>query len=371
MLSYLLLLASAFAGLLDVEVLDVGQGDSILIRTPAGKVVLIDGGTGKEDVVPMLQQRNIDTINLLVGTHPHADHIGGLDEVISAITVKNYMDNGLPHTTKTYEKVMGLIETEDIPYLTAVNGREFNLDDGIKISVIHPQDRPLRNTRSDLNSNSVVLRLTHGDNCFLFTGDAEEPTEDVLVQKGIEPCQILKVAHHGSNHSSSTHFLNAIKPEIALISAGQNNRYNHPGEETLERLERAGAKVYRTDVMGTIHLQSDGKQVRVLKSSGHAKPKPVPDEIKPDDASIKMTAIEPPRLENKTTGDSVDGKFNINTANQSQLESIPGIGPAKASAIIAYRDSHGPFQSHQQLKNVHGIGDKLSKVIEQHTVISE
>ena len=180
----------------------------------------------------------------MVGTHAHADHIGGLDEVISAITVKNYMDNGLPHTTKTYEKVMGLIETEDIPYLTAVNGREFNLDDGIKISVIHPQDRPLRNTRSDLNSNSVVLRLTHGDNCFLFTGDAEEPTEDVLVHTGIEPCQILKVAHHGSNHSSSTHF-RAIKPEIALISAGQTIDTTTPVKRHSNG-RRAGAKVYRT-----------------------------------------------------------------------------------------------------------------------------
>ncbi|MGC6508465.1 MAG: helix-hairpin-helix domain-containing protein [Myxococcota bacterium] len=370
MLSYLLLLASAFAGLLDVEVLDIGQGDSILIQTPAGKVVLIDGGTGKKDVVPMLKERDINTINLLVGTHAHADHIGGLDEVISSVTVKNYMDNGLPHTTKTYEKVMGLIETKDIPYLTAVNGREFNLDDGIKISVIHPQDRPLRNTRSDLNSNSVVLRLTHGDNCFLFTGDAEEPTEDILVQKGLEPCQVLKVAHHGSNHSSSAHFLNAVKPEIALISAGQNNRYNHPGDETLSRLERVGATIYRTDVMGTIHLQSDGKQVRVLKSSGHAKPKPEP-ETNIDDVSIKMSAAEPPQLEHQVSDSPSDGKLNINTANQSQLESIPGIGPSKASAIIAYRDSHGPFQSHQQLKNVHGIGDKLSIVIEQHTVITE
>ena len=362
MLSYLLLLTAAFAGILDVEILDVGQGDSILIRTPEGKVVLIDGGTGKEDVVPMLRTRNIDTINLLVGTHPHADHIGGLDEVISAFTIKNYMDNGLPHTTKTYEKVMELIESKEIPYITALNGREFNLDDGIQLSVLHPQDKPLTNTRSDLNSNSVILRLTHGDSCFLFTGDAEEPTEDVLVQKGIEPCAVLKVAHHGSNHSSSTRFLNAVQPQMALISAGQDNRYGHPGEETLERIKHTGAQIYRTDQMGTIHLQSDGKNVRVLKSSGQVRPAPTP---------TTSSTHESPSAPEPVPPQNIEGKFDINTATQSQLESIPGIGPSKAIAIIAYREANGPFQSHGEIKNVHGIGDKLSIVIEQHTYISE
>ena len=264
MFAFIFLITTALAGMLEVEILDVGQGDSILIKSPAGKLVLIDGGTGNgRSTIDHLSKRNIQEINLMVATHAHADHIGGLDEVLEAIPVKNFLDSGIPHTTQSYRKVMALVESKDIPYIEGKNGRKFRLDDGIVLELLHPQDLALKNTRSDLNSNSVVIRLTHGDNCMLFTGDAEEPTEDALIQKGLEPCSVLKVAHHGSNHSSTDRFLNAVQPEIALISCGKDNRYGHPGEETMEKLHRIGAQIYRTDQLGTIKLISDGKLVKV------------------------------------------------------------------------------------------------------------
>jgi competence protein ComEC len=412
MTGILLFLASAFAGILEVDIIDVGQGDSILILSPAGKAVLIDAGTGRQgDVVGHLKSRGVEELNLMVGTHPHADHIGGLDEVMEALPVKLFLDNGLPHTTRTYETVMGMVEEKKISYLKGKAGRVFKLDDGIRLELIHPQDKALTNTRSDLNSNSVVIRLTHGDVCFLFTGDAEEPTEDILVQKGIEPCQVLKVAHHGSNHSSSEHFIKAVNPEIALISAGEGNRYNHPGAETMARLASHGLQIYRTDQMGTIRLQSDGSQVTVL-TGGTTEPmvarssKPRPKEKPTSSKLLKaeqelMVALqsyskaleaesgEPlarDQLQSKTLSlvhgffgegaGAVSGAtspqqngFNLNTATASQLETVPGIGSKKAASIIEFRQKNGPFKRHTDLQQIAGIGPATVKKIAESSYI--
>jgi beta-lactamase superfamily II metal-dependent hydrolase len=263
LLSLIVAWASAWAGTVRVDVLDIGQGDSILIRTPAGKAILIDAGDGQIAVPPMLAELGVTSLDLVIATHPHADHIGGMDEVLDAVPVKMYTDNGLPHTTKTYEEVMKRIEEKKIPYRAAQVEQTYKLDDGAKIEILFPTGTPLHDTRSDLNSNSVVARLTHGDDCFLFVGDSEEPTEDALLQRGLTQCDVLKVAHHGSRHSSTQPFLEAVKPKIALISVGTGNRYGHPGEETLSRLEAIGAKIYRTDTMGQLTALSSGHGVIV------------------------------------------------------------------------------------------------------------
>jgi len=347
------LLMTAIAGTVTVDILDVGQGDAILIRSPEGKTVLIDAGTGRTDVVPMLEQRGISELNMVIGTHAHADHIGGMDEVFEAIPVKVYLDNGMPHTTKTYEKVMALVEQKEIRYIEGKRDQEFNLGKEIKLQVLHPQNVLLRNTRSDLNSNSVVIRMTHGDNCFLFTGDAEEPTEHQLVQQGVGTCDVLKVAHHGSNHSSTSHFLQTVNPKIALISLGANNRYGHPGDEAMSRLEQTSAEIYRTDTMGTITLTSDGKSLTV-----QTKKEAVVHKI--DKGTVKEIA----HITTDTTVIAdVNGKFDINTANQTQLEAINGIGPSKAAAIVAYRNENGPFTNIQDVVKVSGIGPKTVEKI--------
>lgn len=263
LLTLLLAWASAWAGTVRVDVLDIGQGDSILIRTPANKTILIDAGDGQIDVPPILAELGVTQLDLVIATHPHADHIGGMDEVLDALPVKLYTDNGLPHTTKTYDEVMKRIEDKNIPYRAAQVGQTYKLDDGATIEILFPNGTPLHDTRSDLNSNSVVARLTHGKDCFLFVGDSEEPTEQALVQAGLGQCDVLKVAHHGSRHSSTSSFLAAVKPKIALISVGTGNRYGHPGEETLDRLEGIGAKVYRTDTMGMLTVLSTGNGVTV------------------------------------------------------------------------------------------------------------
>ena len=360
MLAYVLLLTQALAGILEVDILNVGQGDAIFIRSPEGKTVLIDAGTGRKgDVVAMLKERNVEMLNLMVATHPHADHIGGLDEVLEAIPVKAFMDSGMTHTTRSYAKVMELVEQKEIKYIAGKAGRTLRLGAEVELTLLHPQDALLRNTRSDLNSNSVVIRMTHKDNCFLFTGDAEEPTEELLVQKGIEPCNVLKVAHHGSNHSSTMHFLKAVQPEIALISLGKGNRYGHPGDESMARLKKVGAQIYRTDLLGTIQVRSDGKKVTVQGVEQKSSPKP------------KKINIEKNMTHHDAPAQPVDvsGKFNINTATQSQLESINGIGPSKAKAILAFLSENGPVSTLNELTKVKGIGKKTVEKIAKKSFV--
>ncbi len=266
----LLLVAAAFAGIYRVDVLDIGQGDAILIRSPAGKTVLIDAADRGVDVVGQLKREGVSRLDLVVASHPHADHIGSMQTVIEAFTVGTYVDSGLPHTTQTYATLMAAIEAKGVAYRSALVGQSFKLDDGGVLDVLFPAGIPLKDTRSDLNSNSVVLRLSHGEDCFLFMGDAEEPTERALLDAGLDSCDVLKVAHHGSNHSSTPAFLAAVKPRYAAISVGAGNRYNHPGTETLERLTHSGATLFRTDRDGQITFYSDGKDIRVVSAHGQA-----------------------------------------------------------------------------------------------------
>jgi len=342
---------AAWAGTLRVEVLDIGQGDSILLRSPAGKVVLVDAGDGKVSVPDLLRARGVDHIDLIIATHAHADHIGGMDEVLEAVPVKLYVDQDMTHTTATYSKVMKLVEGKGITYKAGVAGVTFNLDDGIRIELLNPQQKKLSNTRSDLNANSVVARVTHGENCFYLSGDSEADTEELMLQKGLQPCAVYKVAHHGSQYSSTAPFLAALKPTIALVSAGEGNHYGHPTPEALERLKAVGATVYRTDEDGTITVESSGKGVVVTTERGDRGSKPVapPAHLPLAEAPSKFKV-------DKAAPHIMVARLNINLATTTEIEELPGIGPTKAAAIVTYRGQHGPFTSVDQLDAVPGIG---------------
>jgi competence protein ComEC len=255
----------AWGGVVTVDVLDIGQGDAILVQG-GGQFVLIDAGDRGATTVQQLQQLGITRLDLVVGTHPHADHIGEMPDVLRTFEVGAYLDNGLPHTTATYADTMALLEAKGIPHTAAQRGTRIPLGEEAAFTVLFPdQAGPLTGTRSDLNSNSVVLRLDHGDNALLLVGDSEAPTEDRLVADGLAPVDLLKVAHHGSNHSSTDAFLAAAAPMYAVISVGIGNRYGHPGEETLARLHQRGAMVYRTDQSGDLRIVSDGVHLEILE----------------------------------------------------------------------------------------------------------
>jgi len=256
----------AWAGTVLVDMLDVGQGDAILVRT-AEKTVLIDAGTAKSHVLAQLKALGVESVDLMISSHPHADHIGGMVEVLNGMPVKLFMDNGMTHTTKTYQNTMAAVEERGIAYRTATPGSTLKLNDEAWFEVLFPTDSLLKGTRSDLNSNSLVLLLVHKDMDFLLTGDAEEPTEEALLAAGLGQVDVLKVAHHGSAHSTSRHFLDATRPSIAVISCGADNRYGHPAPDTVARLKRAQAMVYRTDLSGHLRLISNGTEIEVLEGS--------------------------------------------------------------------------------------------------------
>ncbi len=265
MLGLLLALASAEAGTMTVHMLDVGQGDALLLELPGGEKVLIDAGVKGAHVVDTLGLLGVQELDLVVTSHAHADHMGGMRDVVMRIPIGTYVDSGVPHTTKTYKELMEAVHARHLTYQPARKGQLFEYEE-VTIEVLWPGQSMMSGTRSDLNSNSVVLRVDHGEDCFLFTGDAEAPTEEALLQGGrVGECEVLKVAHHGSHHSNTDSFLRTVDPEIALISCGLGNRYKHPGIETTEALGRLETAIYRTDLTGHITLESSGHGIVVVE----------------------------------------------------------------------------------------------------------
>ena len=255
---------------LQVHYIDVGQGDSILILSPEGKVMLVDGGESGSGALTYLKSKGITHVDLMVATHPHSDHIGGLVDILKAMPVAEVVTNGQPTTTLTYEHFLDAIKAAKALYKEAKRGDTLTLG-SLTFSVLHP-DVP---EGDDLNAQSLVLRLQYGKVAFLFTGDAQESSEESMLAAGLNvQAQILKVGHHGSRTSSSPEFLAAVKPQVAIYSCGLGNSYGHPHAETLANLAAVGAKVYGTDVNGTIVVTSDGNTYQVTATKGQPRAPP-------------------------------------------------------------------------------------------------
>ncbi len=248
-----------------VHMIDVGQADSILIEAPQANV-LIDGGENGsgDDIIAYLKNQSISTLDIVIGTHAHSDHIGGLDEVIEEMKVEKVIlpemaESSIP-TTKTYTNLLTAILEKGLSITTAQVGDTYSLGDGAKLQIVGPNG-----IFTDLNNTSVVCKLTYGETSFLFTGDCEDQAEAaILNRRGIDlSADVLKVGHHGSDTSTSDAFLEAVDPEIALISCGVDNSYGHPSPATLEKLTQWGAEIYRTDLDGSIVVTSDGMNLKV------------------------------------------------------------------------------------------------------------
>ncbi|MDP2662169.1 MAG: ComEC/Rec2 family competence protein, partial [Dehalococcoidia bacterium] len=262
------------AGTLSVHFIDVGQGDSILIQAPDGKTMLIDGGEADSGALQYLQSRGIKKLDVMVATHPHADHIGGLPTILKAIPTAKVVTNGQAHTTRTYERLLDAIATAKAEYVEVKRGDTLRLGD-LAFAVLNS----ITTTGDDLNNNSVVLRLVYGQVSFLFTGDAEKEAEDSMSMSSFSPVQatILKVGHHGSRTASSPAFLAMVQPEVAIYSAGKDNSYGHPHAEVVDALTAMGAAVYGTDEYGTLVVTTDGTTYNVETETGQARaPPPTP-----------------------------------------------------------------------------------------------
>jgi competence protein ComEC len=250
-------------GRLHLWVLDVGQGDAILLRTPRGHTALIDGGPGATpllndigDHIPFWQ-RDLD---LLVLTHPHQDHTMGLVDVLARYKIDQVVQTEFTATAGVQAEWLRQVREHSIPIHHAVRGERisFEGEPDLSLQVLHPAPSSHKPAQ-DANDDSIVLKLTYGKHGVLLEGDAEQDAESELIRDaaGALPSQILKVAHHGSDTSSSKPFIGLVDPQVAIISVGQGNRFGHPAPETIETLAQSGARIYRTDINGTIEIIAD------------------------------------------------------------------------------------------------------------------
>lgn len=245
---------------LNIHFIDVSQADSILITTPDNKTMLIDAGNNEDgyDIVRYIKNMGIDTIDVLVGTHPHEDHIGGMDNVIDSFKIGSFYMPKVASNTKTYEDVLDAAESKGLRIIAARGGMNIDFSDNVNVEVLAPNSMKY----DDLNNYSIVIKLTYKDNSFLFMGDAEKESENEILSRGYDiMADLIKIGHHGSSSSTSEKFIQAVSPKYAVISVGKGNDYGHPHKETMGLLKKYGISVYRTDECGTVVASSDGVNI--------------------------------------------------------------------------------------------------------------
>ena len=249
---------------LTVSFLSVGQGDAIFIETPAGKQVLIDGGPDRSVLRELTKQMGpLDrSIDIVVATHPDKDHIAGLADVFDRYQVSMFLEPGIASDTSYAQALRHGVSVEtDLEHLEARRGMRIHIENALYMDVLFP-DREVDSIET--NTGSIVLRLVHGENEFLFTGDAPLSVEDwlVMLDGGELASNVLKAGHHGSRTSTGEILLNATDPQYVVISAGVGNSYGHPHEEVVERIRMHGATLLST-MDGPVSFVSDGKTLKV------------------------------------------------------------------------------------------------------------
>ncbi|MDN3428067.1 MBL fold metallo-hydrolase [Microbacterium sp. APC 3898] len=312
---------------LTVHYINVGQGDSTLLEFDGFSMLIDAGNWNSKEAVDYLKQQEIKDIDIVVGTHPDADHIGQLAQVIGEFEIGEVWMSGNTSSSNTFLNVLQAIEASGSDYVEPRSGDVFDVG-SMKIEVLYPDE-----ITGSANEESVSLKMTYGDVRFVFTGDAGIKQEQEMIDSGMDlDAEILHLGHHGSNTSTSSAFLEAVTPEVAIYSAGDDNSYGHPHAEVIAAVENAGAKVYGTDVNGTILVKTDGKSYNV---------------------EIQQEGV-PTEGENRC--------IDLNVASSAELQGISGIGKTYAQAIIDQR----PFESVEELLDIKGIGQgTLSAIQEQ------
>ena len=253
--------ASDVGAHLEVAVIDVGQGDSILVYFDSGETMLIDAGTRSQTdaVFSQLDARGIKAIDILIATHPHADHIGTMADVVERYDIGQIYMPDITSDSQTYKRLIAVIEERDIPMIYAYAGLDFSFGPAM-CTIVSPQ----KNAKKHANNQSVVIFLDFGDTDFLFTGDMEAEAEAAVLEAGYAiDAEVLKVAHHGSSSSTTEAFLISVSPDYAVISCGTGNTYGHPHTKTIELLGIYGIETLRTDLLGTVLFVADGERIDV------------------------------------------------------------------------------------------------------------
>ncbi|HAC0643922.1 TPA_asm: MBL fold metallo-hydrolase [Listeria monocytogenes] len=328
---------------------DVGQGDSTLIQAEDGTTILIDTGRQDDDrILTYLKETNIKKIDLLLLTHPHADHIGNADKVIATYKPKEIWMDGLTFSSSIYEKVIDAALASDAKYKEPRRGEKATFGP-FNLAVLSPDK-----LENDANNDSIAVKITYKDISAIFTGDAEKSREREMVDSGADlEADILDLGHHGSSTSNQPFFLDKVKPQVAVYSAEMANSYGHPHVEVLEWLKERDIKTYGTDVNGTVIIETDGEKIHVqTEKSGTPKP------------GSSYNKENSTQKTEDATSEELPESINLNTASSEDLQLLPLIGPALAEKIIAER----PYQSIDDLKKINGIGDGIVRQIKEQGI---
>ena len=328
---------------LNVHYIDVGQGDSEFIEMPNGQTMLIDAGNPENgsQIVTYIKGLGHTKIDYLVATHPHADHIGGMEDVVKGLDIgKIYMPKASTNT-KTFEDLLTAIQNKGLKINTAKSGVSMFKTGSLSADII----APVNITGDDLNQYSAVIMLTYGENKFLFTGDAGNESEGQITSD--IKADVLKVGHHGSDTSTSQAFLNKVSPKYAVIEVGKDNSYGHPTAATLAKLEKIGATIYRTDKDGTIIFTSDAKTITVNKKSSSIKEQAPPSSA-PAVAAVAPQKPAPEKEKPKVTAPATDNKgITVYVTNTGKKYHRDGCRYLKKSQIAislsdAQAEGYGP-----------------------------
>ncbi len=337
-------------GQVSIDVLDVGQGDAILIRSPEGKTALVDAGPSGQ-VVKTLRAKGISVIDLMVLSHHHADHYGGMSALIEALPVRLILASTSGSTSPNYLKLLKLVQSRKIAFVTpGLSARRIHLG-SVNLTVFPqaPEDE------REENNNSIGIRLDFGGFSMLLPGDAQSVERDWWERNVPElaaACNVLKLAHHGSRNGTDARWLELVQPRLAIASLGAGNDYGHPHPETLELLESDRIPLLRTDLVGTVELRSDGTHWQFMTNHLAARAPPRP--------ASRSRAVS-----SRTSGWSSSRRardvepIDPNRASPQELQAIPGIGPVLARRIIDGR----PYRQIDDLRRVKGFGaHKLDEV---------
>ena len=254
---------------LRVHILDVGQADCILIQGPE-KVLVIDGGESGDasTIIQYLQKQGVERIDYYLNTHPHSDHYGGITQVMQAIPTGEFFHHPVPEehtpTTRSYQKLIQYLLDSKTKPTVLDPGDTLDLGGGAVLTILAPLEG-----YEDMNNNSLVGRLTFGERAFLFTGDAEKKSEKAILESGVElSADVYSIPHHGSNTGMTQKFLDQVKPQYATISVGKDNDYGHPHRDTIQRLSEGEIPCLRTDLLGNIVFETDGKTLSLSTDRG-------------------------------------------------------------------------------------------------------